>query len=124
MCVCVCACSGQYVSEKIGSAKGTELDDEFTEMEKVNENNTFIYCISVSRWAIPNCGGCLLFSSRCRTFSFTSAGVLLKHAKVACCTSAVWLNTYYCGVEVPSPVKRYSVADDVLITPFIVRKFL
>jgi len=26
----------QYVSEKIGGAKGTELDDEFTEMEKVN----------------------------------------------------------------------------------------
>jgi len=28
-------CFAQYVSEKIGGAKGTELDDEFTEMEKV-----------------------------------------------------------------------------------------
>jgi hypothetical protein len=26
----------QYMSEKIGGAKGTELDDEFVEMEKVN----------------------------------------------------------------------------------------
>jgi len=25
----------QYVSEKIGGAKGTELDDEFVDMEKV-----------------------------------------------------------------------------------------
>lgn len=27
------------MSEKIGGAKGTELDDEFTEMERVNINN-------------------------------------------------------------------------------------
>ena len=26
----------QYVSEKIGGAKGTELDDEFVEMERVS----------------------------------------------------------------------------------------
>lgn len=29
----------QYVSEKIGGAKGTELDDEFIEMEKVSLNS-------------------------------------------------------------------------------------
>ena len=29
----------QYVSEKIGGAKGTELDDEFTEMERVSNLN-------------------------------------------------------------------------------------
>jgi len=28
-------CFAQYVSEKIGGAKGTELDDEFTDMERV-----------------------------------------------------------------------------------------
>ena len=28
----------QYVSEKIGGAKGTELDDEFVEMEKVSKD--------------------------------------------------------------------------------------
>jgi len=28
-------CFVQYVSEKIGGAKGTELDDEFTDMERV-----------------------------------------------------------------------------------------
>lgn len=29
----------QYVSEKIGGAKGTELDEEFMEMERVSLNS-------------------------------------------------------------------------------------
>lgn len=28
-------CDFQFVSEKIGGAKGTELDDDFVEMERV-----------------------------------------------------------------------------------------
>ena len=39
----------QYVSEKIGGAKGTELDDEFLTLEKVNDfitSNDFVVSMS------------------------------------------------------------------------------
>lgn len=32
----------QYMSEKIGGAKGTELDDDFIEMERVSLVKSFI----------------------------------------------------------------------------------
>ena len=31
----------QFMSEKIGGAKGTELDDEFVEMERVSDRSVF-----------------------------------------------------------------------------------
>lgn len=34
----------QYVSEKIGGAKGTELDDEFIELERVIEQFKKLQC--------------------------------------------------------------------------------
>lgn len=33
--VCLCCCVLQKVSEKVGGAEGTKLDEDFTEMEKV-----------------------------------------------------------------------------------------
>ena len=36
-----CVIMFQYMSEKIGGAKGTELDDEFIEMEKVFSDKIF-----------------------------------------------------------------------------------
>ena len=51
----------QYVSEKIGGAKGTELDDEFTEMERVsNLDIVDLYYMSLST-SFPHSCLCVLF---------------------------------------------------------------
>jgi len=53
-------CFAQYVSEKIGGAKGTELDDEFTEMEKVIillyilDTSFYIYVVAI-KWIYTAC---------------------------------------------------------------------
>lgn len=42
MCVGVCV-HLQKVSEKVGGAEGTKLDDDFKEMEKVSKMKMFIF---------------------------------------------------------------------------------
>lgn len=61
---CVNVSVFQYVSEKIGGARGTELDDEFLEMEKVCNFYLFIYFIMSLMYFIYFMYLCILFQSK------------------------------------------------------------
>jgi len=49
-----CGFCFQYVSEKIGGAKGTELEDDIIDMEKVSFHLQIIVCVDIDVCAFVN----------------------------------------------------------------------